>query len=84
MIPTKKRILTMNRGSSTLKCALYDVGEREESACFDFGGAGGWYGSAVKDCGCAWEDAAGYGGGCEEIGEIECRDRRNVSVVGRA
>src|SRR5579863_9186701 len=30
MTPTKKRILTMNRGSSSLKCALYEMGEREE------------------------------------------------------
>jgi acetate kinase len=30
MTPTKKRILTMNRGSSSLKSALYEMGEREE------------------------------------------------------
>jgi acetate kinase len=30
MAPHQKRILTMNRGSSTLKSALYDAGSREE------------------------------------------------------
>jgi acetate kinase len=45
MIPNKKRILTMNRGSATLKCALYEAGAREEllvSISVDQeGGAGG-------------------------------------------
>lgn len=30
MAPNKQRILTVNRGSSSLKCALYEVREREE------------------------------------------------------
>ena len=28
--PLQKRVLTMNRGSSTLKSALYEVGNQEE------------------------------------------------------
>jgi acetate kinase len=45
MIPNKKRILTMNRGSATLKCALYEAGAREELlvsiSVEQEGGAGG-------------------------------------------